>query len=224
MNRKMIFVVAVTLLGALPAARAGAPPEKKASAPADATSVAMSEKEKALASPYPNDLGPERLADEVLKAYPEAISNGYHILIGEKKVDGKWVDGKGKSGCVQCHTAARPLNSRFVEPEGGTDEAKQAAALAAMTKANPEITKDLSIWQPEVKIWNRYVKRMMNKPGCSIDKAEGKAIWEFLEYDGAHRKVGANAATWAAHRKDLIEQFKTKYPKRYAELKEAKDL
>ena len=83
---------------------------------------------------------------------------------------------------------------------------------------NPEIFKDITVWQPEVKVFNRYVKRMMNKPGCNDQKPEGKAIWEFLEYDGSHRKVGANAATWAAHRKKLVEDFKAKYPKRYEEL------
>jgi hypothetical protein len=211
MNRKWILVVAAALLGltAIPGARA----------------AEMTEKEKALASPYPNDLGPDKLPEEVLKDYPANIKEGYHILIGDKKdADGKWVYNNGKSGCVQCHTASRPLNSRFMEPAGGMDDAAQTAALAEIKKSNPEIFKDITIWQPEVKVFNRYVKRMMNKPGCSISKLEGKAIWEFLEYDGSHRKVGENAAKWAAHRKDLVEQFKTKYPKRYEELKAANDL
>lgn len=210
MNRKWLFVLAAALLSlsAIPGARA----------------AEMSEKEKALASPYPNDFGPDKLPEETLKSYPENVQAGYHTLIGEVKKDGKWVYNNGKSGCVQCHTASRPLNSRFVEPEGGMDDAKQEASLAAMKKANPEITKDLSIWQPEVKVFNRYVKRMMNKPGCSITKPEGKMIWEFLEYDGAHRKVGANTAKWAEHRKKLVEDFKAKYPKRYEELKAANDL
>lgn len=72
--------------------------------------------------------------------------------------------------------------------------------------------------------WNRYVKRMMNKPGCGIAKADGKAIYEFLSYDSIKRKTGVNAAAWAAHRKGLVEQLKAKNPKRYEELKEAKDL
>ena len=210
MNRKWTLIVAAALLGltAIPGARA----------------AELTEKEKALASPYPNDFGPDKLSDEVLKGYPANIQDGYHTLIGEVKKDGKWVYNNGKSGCVQCHTSSRPLNSRFVEPEGGMDDAKQTAALADMKKANPEVFKDLSIWQPEVKVFNRYVKRMMNKPGCSITKPEGKAIWEFLEYDGSHRKVGANAAKWAEHRKKLVEDFKAKYPKRYEELKAANDL
>jgi hypothetical protein len=210
MNRKWMFVLAAALLSlsAIPGARA----------------AEMSEKEKALASPYPNDFGPDKLPEETLKSYPDNIQTGYHTLIGEVKKDGKWVYNNGKSGCVQCHTSSRPLNSRFVEPEGGMDDAKQQANLDAIKKANPEVFKDLSIWQPEVKVFNRYVKRMMNKPGCAITKPEGKAIWEFLEYDGAHRKVGANAAKWAEHRKKLVAEFKEKYPKRYEELKAANDL
>ena len=210
MNRKWILIAAAALLGltAVPHSRA----------------AEMTEKEKALASPYPNDLGPDSLPDATIASYPENVQTGYHTLKGEIKKDGKWVYNNGKSGCVQCHTASRPLNSRFLEPEGGMDDAAQTANLAKLKTAQPELFKDLSIWQPEVKVFNRYVKRMMNKPGCSITKPEGKAIWEFLEYDGAHRKTGENAAKWAAHRKDLVDQFKAKYPKRYEELKAASDL
>ena len=212
MNRKWMLIAAAALLGfaAIPgAARAE-----------------MSEKEKALASPYPNDLGEDHIEAKILDTYPANIQEGYHILRGEKKiVNGKLVDSDMKtSGCVQCHTASRPLNSRFLEPEGGTDEAAQTANLAKLKAAQPELFKDATIWQPEVKVFNRYVKRMMNKPGCSITKLEGKSIWEFLEYDGAHRKTGANAASWAATRKDLVQKFKAQYPKRYEELKAANDL
>lgn len=194
MNRKWIFAVAAGLLGlsALTPARAE-----------------MSEKEKALASPYPNDLGPDHLSEDVVKSYPANVQAGYKLLLVR---------------CAQCHTPSRPLNSRFVEPPGGIDDAKQQAALDGWKKSNPEIFKDASVWQPEVKIWNRYVKRMMNKPGCNIARVEGKQIWEFLEYDGAHRKVGANAAAWAEHRHKLVEEFKAKYPKRYEDLKAASDL
>lgn len=210
MNRKWMLIAAAALLGfaAIPGARA----------------AEMSEKEKALASPYPNDLGPDSLPDDVVKSYPENIQKGYHILKGDVQKGGKWVYNNGKSGCVQCHTASRPLNSRFLEPEGGIDDAAQTANLAKWKKDQPELFKDVTIWQPEVKVFNRYVKRMMNKPGCQISKPEGKAIWEFLEYDGAHRKTGENAAKWAEHRKDLVAKFKEKYPKRYEELKAANDL
>lgn len=72
--------------------------------------------------------------------------------------------------------------------------------------------------------WNRYVKRMMNKPGCAITKAEGKAIWQFLSYDSEKRKKGANLAAWKELRAKLVAEFKEKYPKRYEELKAANDL
>ncbi len=172
----------------------------------------MSEKEKAMTHPYPNDFGPETIPAETLKSYPANVQAGYKKLISTK------------GGCAQCHSAARPLNSRFVEPEGGMDEAKQDASLAALKKAQPELFGDITVWQVETKVWSRYVKRMMNKPGCGIAKADGKAIYEFLAYDSIKRKTGANAASWSAHRKALVEQLKAKDAKRYEELKAAKDL
>ena len=36
--------------------------------------------------------------------------------------------------------------------------------------------------------WERYVKRMMHKPGSGIDAADGKKIFEFLVYDSSVRK------------------------------------
>jgi len=198
MNRKLILMLAAALFGSAFAAPVHA--------------AEMSEKEKALSNPYPNDFGPETLPDAVIKAYPANVQAGYKKLISNK------------GGCAQCHSAARPLNSRFVEPEGGMDEKKQEASLAALKKAQPELFADGAVWQIETKIWSRYVKRMMNKPGCGIAKPDGKAIYEFLAYDALRRKTGANAAAWAAHRKGLIDQLKTKNPKRYDELKEAKDL
>jgi hypothetical protein len=194
MNRKWMFVAAAALLGAV------------AAAPAHA---AMSEKEKALASPYPNDLGPDSLPESVLKTYPKEAQEGYKYMLKR---------------CAACHTASRPLNSRFVEPEGGTSDAKQTAALAKMKKDQPELFKDPAVWQVDVKIWNRYVKRMMNKPGANIPRNEAKAIWEFLEYDGVARKTGKNAAAWKEHREKLLKEFETKYAKRYKELKAANDL
>ncbi|MDP3543913.1 MAG: hypothetical protein Q8T11_15705 [Elusimicrobiota bacterium] len=198
MNRKLTLLAAVALLGA-----AFASPVRAAE---------MTEKEKALTNPYPNDFGPETIPDALLKTYPANVQAGYKKMISTK------------GGCAQCHSAARPLNSRFVEPEGGIDDKKQEAALAALKKAQPELFTDASVWQIETKIWSRYVKRMMNKPGCGIQKADGKSIYEFLAYDSIKRKTGENAKAWAAHRKGLIDQLKTKNPKRYEELKEAKDL
>lgn len=36
--------------------------------------------------------------------------------------------------------------------------------------------------------WERYVKRMMRKPGSEISPAEGKQIFEFVAYDSKTRK------------------------------------
>ncbi|MDE2489579.1 MAG: hypothetical protein KGM24_01940 [Elusimicrobia bacterium] len=194
MNRKWLFAAAAVLMAApllAPNARA------------------MSEKEKALASPYPNDLGPDSLPESVLKTYPAEAQEGYKFL---------------RKRCAECHTAARPLNSRFVEPSGGISDAKQEAALAVMKKDQPELFKNPQVWEVSTKIWNRYVKRMMNKPGANIPPKEAKAIWEFLEYDGVARKTGKNAASWKEHREKLVKEFAAKYPKRYAELKAANDL
>ncbi len=36
--------------------------------------------------------------------------------------------------------------------------------------------------------WERYVKRMMHKPGSGISSADGKQIFDFLVYDSSVRK------------------------------------
>ena len=36
--------------------------------------------------------------------------------------------------------------------------------------------------------WERYVKRMMHKPGSGIGSSEGKKIFDFLTYDSSVRK------------------------------------
>jgi hypothetical protein len=36
--------------------------------------------------------------------------------------------------------------------------------------------------------WERYVKRMMHKPGSGISSGEGKKIFDFLVYDSSIRK------------------------------------
>lgn len=176
-------------------------------------SAADVEKEKALASPYPNDLGPDKLDDATLKSYPADIQEGYKLLLGSG----------AKKNCQSCHSSARPLNSRFLELPG-KDQAEREAAIAKLKASNPEVFKDKAVWQAEWNAWNRYVKRMMAKPGCNIDVAAGKKIWEFLVYDGSKRKVGANAEKWRAHRKKLVADFKAKYPKRYEELEKDNDL
>ncbi len=168
-------------------------------------SAAELEKEKALQNPYPNDFGPQEI-DSIVKGYPADVQEGYRLL---------------KARCAQCHSPARPLNSRFVEPD--VEKAKKEAAVSDLKKSQPELFKNPEAWQVEANIWSRYVKRMMAKPGCKIDQAEGKKIWEFLVHDGK-RKIGPNAKAWAEHRKKLVEELKKKNPARYKELAEAKDL
>jgi hypothetical protein len=179
-----------------PAASAPAASEPASSLSKD---FGSSEKEKALSHPYPNDLGPASLPDEYVASLGEH-KKGYELLLKR---------------CAQCHSAARPLNSRFVEvPE---------AELARLKKEQPALLADASVRQVETGVWNRYVKRMMSKPGCEIAKAEGKLIWQFLAAD-SKRKLGENAASWEAHRKKLLAEFKAKHPARYDELKAAGDL
>ncbi len=178
---KIILLAALALVACSKSEPAPAPVEapKAAAAPAAAPEAAapagQSEKEKALANPYPNDLGPATLPEETLAAYPADVRKGYDLLVVK---------------CAQCHTPSRPLNSRFDDAD----------------------------------TWNRYVKRMMNKPGCVMTKAEAKVIWQFLSADSAKRKHGAGEAAWKAHRERLVADFKVKFPKRYEELKAADDL
>jgi len=159
------------------------------------------EKAKALTQPYANDLGPDKIdvsgyAPEFQKAYKEVL----------------------QVKCIKCHAASRPLNSQFVEVEGKKEE--KEGILAALKKSEPDLFAPASkhIWQMETNIWERYVKRMMAKPGCDIKSPEGKAVWQFLVYDSARRKLGKNKAAWKAHREKLLAEFKQKHPKRYEEL------
>ncbi len=161
-----------------------------------AQSAADAEKEKAMKNPYPNDLGPEKI--DVSKYTPEAQA-GYKLLLDK---------------CSRCHAPSRPLNSQFVD--------LKAPEIEALKKSNPEMLKDKTIWQIEDGIWQRYVKRMMAKPGCNISSEEGKKIWKFVVEDSKKRKTGAAAAKWSEHRKKLMADFKAKYPDRYKELFETK--
>ena len=159
------------------------------------------EKAKALANPYANDLGPGSVD---ISSYPAELQATYNELFLVK--------------CQRCHTSSRPLNSQFVEPDG-PKEGKDAK-LAEWKASHPEMFQDKLVWQPEAHTWERYVKRMMSKPGCNIQPAEGKRIWQFLVYDSVKRKTGANAASWAEHRRKLLADFKAKNPSRYRELYE----
>ena len=74
--------------------------DKKEAKTGGKKTAAELEKEKALADPYPNDLGPDKLD---VSAYPKEIQKGYETMVNRG----------GK-----CHSPARPLNSRFVETAG----------------------------------------------------------------------------------------------------------
>lgn len=164
---------------------------------ADNSAAAAAEKEKAMKNPYPNDLGPDKVAD--ISKYTPEQQEGYKLMLDK---------------CAKCHAPSRPLNSQFVD--------LKAAEIEAAKKSNPEMFKDKLVWQVEDGIWQRYIKRMMAKPGCNISNEEGKKIWKFIVEDSKRRKTGAAAAAWAAHRKKLMADFKEKYPARHKELFETK--
>ena len=196
MNRVLTLVAVVGLgWGAFGLTRASAQ-EKKAKTPAEL------EKEKALANPYPNDLGPATLDEAYLKSLSKDEQEGYKLL---------------QVRCAKCHQPSRPLNSQFIEAPGKTD-AERDAALAKWKKDSPEMFKNKLAFQPEAHVWSRYVHRMMSKPGCDIPAPEGKKIWEFLVQDSVNRKTGKNLEKWEEHREKLIKEFKEQHPARYKEL------
>ncbi|MDD5304576.1 MAG: hypothetical protein PHS14_15880 [Elusimicrobia bacterium] len=134
---------------------------------------------------YPNDLGP---AEIDVSAYPKEMRQSYKVFAFK---------------CAACHTIARPINSQFLELS--EDEIKKAKT------EDPDLFKDEKLVKPEAGIWNRYVKRMMSKPGCPVGK-DGKQIFEFLVFDSKIRKTGANAKEWREHRAKLLHEFKEHYP------------
>jgi hypothetical protein len=141
---------------------------------------------------YPNDMGE---AEIDVSEYPKPIREGYKLMSFK---------------CAACHTPARPLHSQFLE--------LTAEEEAAFKKEFPEIHGDKRLVHIEDKIWNRYVKRMMSKPGCPVKGEDGKKIWEFLVYDSKVRKTGANAKAWAKHRKKLLHEFAESSPAGYKKL------
>lgn len=189
-----------TSLVLLAAAFAAAVPSKAAPTQAEIDAV----KKQALANPFANDLGPNEI--DVSK-YPADKQEGYKLL---------------RDRCAQCHEPRRPLNSQFAETEG-KDLAERKANAEKLMKDHPELFKDKSVFQIEGDIWQRYVKRMMSKPGCGADaggkmtSADAKKIWAFLVYDSNERKI-KHPDEWKAHREKLLAEFKTKYPKRFDEL------
>jgi len=181
-----------------------------ADAPDTAGATYEAQKATALANPYANDLGPATID---VSSYPPDLQATYKKYLQTPNF-----------ACQRCHTASRPLNSQFVEPSGPKDQ--HQAKIDQGKKTNPEMFKDKLVWQIEgwtpshPGAWDRYVHKMMAKPGCNIQPADGKKIWQFLTYDSEHRKTGANAAKWAEHRRKLLADFKAQHPDRYRELYE----
>ncbi len=97
-----IFVIA----GCGKAPETPPPPAGQSAAPvmeaAPSAKPALSEKDKAKAEPYANDLGPAEVSADTLAGYPAPIRAGYALMIVR---------------CAQCHTSARPLNSELIESE-----------------------------------------------------------------------------------------------------------
>lgn len=162
------------------------------SVPARAETAGTPESSTKVSDLYPNDMGPAELD---VDAYPKPIREGYKLMVFK---------------CAACHTPARPLNSQFLELTAEEEE--------AFKKEHPAIYKDKRIVHIEDKIWNRYVKRMMTKPGCPVKGDDGKKIWEFLAYDSKVRKTGANAEEWAKLRRRLLADFAAKQPAAYKKL------
>lgn len=149
------------------------------------------ESKTAVSDLYPNDMGPEEID---VSSYPKDMKEKYKIF---------------KFKCAACHTIARPINSQFLElPQ---------AELDALKKSDPKALEDDRILHADPGMWNRYVKRMMAKPGCPVGK-DGKAIWEFLAYDSKVRKTGEKAAEWRALRLKLLADYKKDHAEAFKKL------
>lgn len=183
--RKLVIFHAMLLVAGLMAMIADA-------ATGQAAKVQDTEAAKA---PYANDLGPAELD---VSDYPERIQKGYQLL---------------QNRCARCHTAARPLNAEFVEVKGKLGD--QKTFIEDLKDNHPEMFGCEEVWKIEPGIWKRYVKRMMRKPGCKLKPKEARAVWEFLVYDGQHRKLGESRKSWREHREKLLAAFKEKHPQRY---------
>jgi hypothetical protein len=90
--------------------------------------------------------------------------------------------------CIRCHTTARAVNSPWVD------------------------TKD----------WARYINRMRLRPPCCnqcpvVSLSDAKASHRFMVYDSHIRKTGPREAEWKQFREQLMNEFRRKYPKQYAQ-------
>jgi hypothetical protein len=69
--------------------------------------------------------------------------------------------------------------------------------------------------------WERYIKRMMRKPGSGINKDEAKKIFDFLVYDSVVRKKTLYDETLAKASPDekkaaeeKVKEIREKYDKK----------
>lgn len=138
---------------------------------------------------FADDLGPETLD---VSAYPGPIQGGYRLL---------------QEKCSRCHSAARPLNSPFVE--------MGASEVAATKRQHPEWFQNEAVWTIRSEVWKRYTHRMAMKPRSEINRKEADAILAFLVYDGKIRKIGQGAASWKAHRSRLLVDFQKRFPETF---------
>ncbi|MBI4064024.1 MAG: hypothetical protein HY401_06950 [Elusimicrobia bacterium] len=200
--------------GVLAAAETKAKPKTAAKTSAGKTGQAAFDKEKAaaLANPYANDM--TWLTEEERKKFLDQYEAGYVKGYSADLKEGyKLLEVK----CAKCHEAVRPLNSQFLEPTG-KDLAARQKAVAGWKTTDADVFKDKNVWLAEADVWQRYVKRMMAKPGCEISQQEGRKIWAFLAHDSSARKIGPKKEEWAKHRRGLLEEFKKANPRRYEEL------
>lgn len=160
-------------------------------APVTGAGASETESKTAVSDLYPNDMGPDEID---VSSYPKEMKESYR---------------KFKFKCAACHTIARPINSQFLE--------LSKAEIAELKKSDPKALADERVLMADEGIWNRYVKRMMAKPGCPVGK-DGKAIWEFLVYDSKVRKTGANAARWRKDRLKMLHEYAEHYKDSYKKL------
>src|ERR1700728_3705528 len=93
-----------------------------ADAPDTSGATYEAQKATALSNPYANDYGPASID---VSSYPPEIQETYRKFLQTPN-----------SGCQRCHTAARPLNSQFVEPSGAKEE--EAAKVVEWKASHPE--------------------------------------------------------------------------------------
>ena len=142
---------------------------------------------------FPNDFGE---AEIDVSEYPKPQREAYKLM---------------QFKCAACHTTARPINAQYLE--------LTAEEAAKAKKEDPELAAaDDKVTHIEDKVWARFVKRMMAKPGCPVNNEDGKKIYEFLVFDAKIRKMGEKGKEFRKARAHLVHEFKEHHPDAYAKL------